>query len=181
MLSRHTTKCSYCYRNILGGEHYIQKSEGIWIHQECFHLKKDGITPTPEEDMGAGSCGVCYCCIRLQGECIDAHTSDLVGNVKQCDNLVEPPHYTFCKCGGDPSHCCDNPQNYQQNTMIEPDHDECIGCETGADYDGAHTCRNIEHNYSNTQQIGMVEHDDDEECIGCETGADYDGAHTCNK
>lgn len=171
MLSRYTTKCSYCDRNMIAGKHHIIKSDGVWIHQECFHLKKDGILPTPEEDMGVGSCGVCYSCIRLKGECMDAHTLDVDGGSSPI------PHHHYCNCGGDFSRCCDNPQLYQAIEMDEPV-EECIGCETGADCDGAHTCGN-HHNYLPISNYRVCI--ESEICIGCETGADCDGAHTCNK
>jgi hypothetical protein len=73
MIARFTSKCSFCQRKIVGGKHKIQNNDGCWLHKACCELKKDGGTATPEEDIGIGSCGVCYCCVRLQWECIDAH------------------------------------------------------------------------------------------------------------
>ena len=129
MLSRYTNDCSYCHQKIIGGKHHIQKNNGIWIHQDCFHLNKKGLIPTP--------------------------------------------HSRYCDCGGDFSRCCDNPQLYQPIGMDDEPVEECIGCETGADCDSAHTCGNHSFIYNYREWI------DSEICIGCETGADCDGAHTC--
>ena len=71
--ARYSSDCSFCNREIIPGKHHISLDDKNWIHSACLQAKRDGYTATPEEDMGKGSCGICYACVRLKHECIDGH------------------------------------------------------------------------------------------------------------
>jgi hypothetical protein len=71
--ARYSSCCSFCNRQIIPGKHHISFDDKNWIHSACLQTKRDGYTATSEEDMGKGSCGICYSCIRLKYECIDGH------------------------------------------------------------------------------------------------------------
>lgn len=124
MLSRYTNDCSFCARKIVAGKHHITKCDGKWIHRACATAKEAGVIPTSAEDMGPEpSCGICYGCVKVRS-CYDAHVQD--DEERNPEDEIEE--------------------------LSDEDDVECVGCESGIDFPGAHTCKLSEYY---TKKMGL--------------------------